>query len=587
MQVGLRTNYTYRPKVQPRVNRKNRVSNYVLSKLRVVLFSLVMGLSGCFVTYNNTSFENGSSKYAKIINKLKRKIQYEPDSRRIKKYRLKLGSTYLGRADYDKALAVYKTILAKYPGEHGVQYRVAFIYYKQRKYQKAFDNLIVLEKSSAKFRNRLDLQIALAEFNIKLGRYEKAIKRFNLLRGLAARGMVPGTYGDYANLKIGEIYFMQKKYNQALKAFSTVKIRRYRRMSHYFLAEIYLMRKDYVKANQMFVNFVVKLRHKNHGKALNALYRIGQIYAAAYPNNPRMLERAYRILGVYAPELKHLIPYLNEFFKNKPSALKKIHSYDDQGKVRTFVFSRDGRLQNIIPGPVKVIGKDLLARYPNGVKLIFRNFSKTLWKNFHILKCLHDLPGFFKGLKTIEIMDEIMPGAKGDYNARLKAIRLFSDSGLETMAHELFHHWDISMPGGPNDPSKVFYGISWRTRKKCFAIPIILPSFCKVKVVRVDDKNDFLGFGMDNVLEDIAHFGESYYTYGKKVRVYVRKQMKRGNFEPAAKYLFIKHMTPVNGREFGRGLKLNAREVKRKLARWLRRHPGSVKEYTIKTIRRF
>ena len=165
--------------------------------------------------------------------------------------------------------------------------------------------------------------------------------------------------------------------------------------------------------------------------------------------------------------------------------------------------------------------------------------------------------------------------ALGDYQANSEIITLSVDGiTQETLVHELVHHWDMSATQAEwfsgnlreTDLSSIYRGISWNSQQDTRL---------------TDDQNDFRGgtqrgcsermaqtcqngpldsdfdimrqyhpYGMENPREDMATFGADYYNSGWPLRMYVRDQMRAGNFEPAAKYLFIRYFLYL-GQEYG------------------------------------
>ena len=66
------------------------------------------------------------------------------------------------------------------------------------------------------------------------------------------------------------------------------------------------------------------------------------------------------------------------------------------------------------------------------------------------------------------------------------------------------------------------------------------------------DRKDFeMEYGLCNPEEDLATMVDAYVTEGSSLRRRIRAQMDDGNFELAAKYLFVRFIMPFAGREYG------------------------------------
>jgi tetratricopeptide (TPR) repeat protein len=567
-----------------------RILNFLVSKTAFILFPIAMALAGCHISFSIFPFKRGPSRYEKRIKALKDKIRNNPLSKQVTKSRLELAKIFIKSNKLDDAFSICYSILLSNPHQVEARFYVGAIHFSRQNYRTALKNLKLIETNSSRKIDGVVVRGMIARSYEKLGNYQKAIEKYQALAGYKSCNKRCRAKVYY---RIGKIYFKQKNYRKAMHAFRQGKDNYYRYRSDYFLGEIYFLKKDYINALAMYRRVLDRFKYEYSGATLNTLYRMGDILQRMNllkMRNPHRPSRIFRLAAKWFPKIKPLLSYVADYFDHHSKNLERTYSYADSkflfetirvgGKIRTFVFSRGGQLLNVIPAAVKVRSKDLLVRYPNGIKVVFEGFSGTLIKNLYLLKCMHDLPAFFKGLKLIEIKNRKGRYKKADYNFRMKRIRLFLESDLETLAHELFHHWDMAITNGKKDPSRIFYKISWQMRGRCY------PFICKLSIsAKERDGRDFLGVGTKNHLEDIAWFGGIYYAYGTKLRKYVRNQTAKGNFEPAAKYLFIKHWTPMKGREFGHGPGLSAREVKIKLARWLKRHPGSVNAYTIKLIR--
>jgi hypothetical protein len=180
--------------------------------------------------------------------------------------------------------------------------------------------------------------------------------------------------------------------------------------------------------------------------------------------------------------------------------------------------------------------------------------------------------------------------------------------------HEIGHNWDMSnstQEFSENDPSYLFYRISWRTMSPqsmgsrvidaCYqdglSAQCVLNNRGSSYWGGRDDQNlvDFSRpYGMTDGYEDLATANEDYVSNtGNLSRESVREQMAKGNFNPAAKYLFLKYIRSFDPRD-GRCIEYNLSKssspislnsVKKQLQEWLTAHPGSVSTNTIAVIR--
>ncbi|MEA3492777.1 MAG: hypothetical protein U9R38_00105 [Candidatus Margulisiibacteriota bacterium] len=205
----------------------------------------------------------------------------------------------------------------------------------------------------------------------------------------------------------------------------------------------------------------------------------------------------------------------------------------------------------------------------------------------------------FDGLKIVDFDWSIKRlRASGTYH--LGRINLAVEDS-DTAIHEIGHHWDIGVERGNDgkdqssgDRSLIFYKISWDAWDKVSCSDERKPCG-KWKRKPKAEKEDFArNYGMSDGFEDKATSKVSY-VEGKNrlARPEVRKQMKKGNFEPAVKYLFnkyIEHFDPTDGLCFEYNITkknppLSMAEVKMNLRAWLIKHPDSVAQSTLTAIK--
>jgi hypothetical protein len=211
-------------------------------------------------------------------------------------------------------------------------------------------------------------------------------------------------------------------------------------------------------------------------------------------------------------------------------------------------------------------------------------------------------------LTEINFNQPLEDNTDGRYSALLKRIELKS-SHSNTAVHELAHHWDMTVARGEDgwdrsetDPSMIFYRISWRLTKdpnnnhKCSAYLRPAKIRCQKWIYRHPfSPEDFARpYGTTNIKEDSATSAESYVEgTGDLSREKVRQAMHRGNFEPAAKYLFNKYVRSFDQKdglcfEYGIGPNdspLTLTEVKKAAKNRLKKHPNSIAKTTLTAIK--
>jgi hypothetical protein len=87
--------------------------------------------------------------------------------------------------------------------------------------------------------------------------------------------------------------------------------------------------------------------------------------------------------------------------------------------------------------------------------------------------------------------------------------------------------------------------------------------------------------------EDMPNLSTYYFGKAAWLRKQARKQMKKGDFDLAAKYLFIRYLTPFDGREYdlsSRNPSLGFEEVERAIARVRSTHPERIDQLTVDII---
>lgn len=284
---------------------------------------------------------------------------------------------------------------------------------------------------------------------------------------------------------------------------------------------------------------------------------------------------------------------LKTIYKSKEVTIKRFEGTEGL----SLVFFKDKLFPEIIPGKAKIITarsgiKIYVPKFYGKFKVVYQKPKQTVPKyNDALLKAYRISPNeLFEGFKNMVFTNADSEFA-GEYGGNDIAIHKSSDP-LGTIIHELVHHWDLTVALGTDgkdlgfgDLSKIYYDISWTPEK--IKREIWGGDYGKVKMDRHDfDKEDFAReYGLCNREEDLATMAAQYVTKASQLRKRIRKQIQEGNFELAAKYIFVRYLMPFRGREYGiKDDSLGFEEVGQKLRAWLKEHPGTVNASSIKTL---
>ena len=139
----------------------------------------------------------------------------------------------------------------------------------------------------------------------------------------------------------------------------------------------------------------------------------------------------------------------------------------------SLVYVDKSQIPEIIPGKARVrYGSLVVPKYDGRYRVVFRRPRVTLLKNNDaLLETFRILPsGMFENLDMFNFTGKKY-SREGVY---LLCDEIHVHQGKDkvgTIVHELGHHWDLSISvdnngdqGGPGDPSKIFYRISWARR---------------------------------------------------------------------------------------------------------------------------
>jgi tetratricopeptide (TPR) repeat protein len=249
---------------------------------------------------------------------------------------------------------------------------------------------------------------------------------------------------------------------------------------------------------------------------------------------------------------------------------------DNSGQTGDLLFLH-GRPVTYIPGNVKSFTWGLAADYADGIRAEFPDPAVTLSGNNALRLALDYLPaGFFRDA-TIVMSDHSSFSAKlifvdgrpqtpaeivnGEYTYQ-PAVTLYPVSryNVSTLRHELAHFFDLARAGQWRDPFNPLFlfrkinfqqaggELIFRERSRPdFSVPKPLANKSLMSI------------------EDFAYLSDNYME--DQYCNLAWKEMARGNFRPAAKYLFMRFLTPFAGLEYGDSPILGFEEVEAELAR--------------------
>lgn len=157
---------------------------------------------------------------------------------------------------------------------------------------------------------------------------------------------------------------------------------------------------------------------------------------------------------------------------------------------------------------------------------------------------------FYKDLKKISFVDSLPLDRIGQYAQGTNKIDI--DKGerdAEVCMHELAHLWD----NFESNLELSFKKISWSN--DCLR--------------RDASPEDFASnYGRTNKDEDFAEIFQNYVVKARTTREIIRKQLSAGKIKLAAKYIYIKYLTPFKGKEYQTELDqpLSIQEVSQSIA---------------------
>ena len=213
----------------------------------------------------------------------------------------------------------------------------------------------------------------------------------------------------------------------------------------------------------------------------------------------------------------------------------------------SFVYSPEGDILAEIPGRLRemedgeVVVLDLMGR----IKIKLEEPSMEVVSS--ILALIKMLPADFLtdvGFQGMAADENRLAGGSYEKSGQSVSYRYLT---WNVIVHELAHHWGMTIAP---EKSAVFDRISWvGVDPERYLYGSV---YFAIVPGRLDfDRNDFVReYSLYNPHEDFATTVEEYVCDGPWFRKWVRREMVDGNFEPAAKYLFVKHVMPFQGKEY-------------------------------------
>ncbi|MFA4967566.1 MAG: tetratricopeptide repeat protein [Candidatus Margulisiibacteriota bacterium] len=253
-----------------------------------------------------------------------------------------------------------------------------------------------------------------------------------------------------------------------------------------------------------------------------------------------------------------------------------IYTIKETGEKYTLVLLHD-LPATYIKGTVNLGNWVLHAEYDDGFEVEFNPPEMTLHENNLILSAMKKIPpGFFERAKIV-ISNFYHPAAAGTYSEETQSVELFPEGrSITTLQHELVHYYDLGLTGNwfdPFDLSVLFRRINFYQIGRNFRV--VSNDFRDFTIKYLSISHPF-----DRPQEEFTYFAGDQYLPGR--RLYVKTQMEAGNYEPALKYLFMRYLTPFDGREYEVGdnnSSLGFEEVRDKLNRRQLNAPNSAYTY--------
>ena len=230
----------------------------------------------------------------------------------------------------DNRVELLEDYLKRYPDSrhtNRVKSMIASVYFDEGKLEEAIDIYGQCNLDNLADKERDESVCKMATAYLKLGNVQEAKIWFNLLKDMSK------THASDAVFNLGYIDYTEKKYDEALDAFMSLKNDKvYASLIPYYIGEIYLLRGDNAKAEEVSTAYLANFSgHKDEAEMLRIQgeSRYGQEnYLGASASLKSYVERtsAPQRKALYKLGMSH---YHTEAFTDAVSSLGKVTSVDD------------------------------------------------------------------------------------------------------------------------------------------------------------------------------------------------------------------------------------------------------------------
>ena len=427
--------------------------------------------------------------------------------------------------------------------------------------------------------NRIDLEFYLAALYQGLNDPQKALE---IYQDIANRN--PGaSEANGAWRAIGGVFEKQHKFLEAAGAFAECTDSSYLLTAAYFYIRYgNTGRGDFERAKEVLLKIV---REKERRFSPDNIFDAKSLLAVL--ENPEL-----------RPELESLYVSDIEVFRFKGTNTHLVYNGEDLNVLIGKVEVKPGtefRGGYVADPPGLALG----WIYKPGTIITFLNAPETISRKAEVLEIFDLLPnGFFANLKYIIISsrpdpNKVAGGHVGGRYLGAGVVILFPTlvpdeyGGFQALIgsganiHEVIHHWDLGITDQSPDPSDIYYSISWIRSEDGFRI-------------LTNDPGEFFVSGAkrehptSNPKEDFACAATAYVMTPVDFRRTVRENLAMGKLELAVKYLFIKYVTPFDGKEYEVSQNspgMDFEEVEYRLNEVLRENPARVRGSTLRALR--
>jgi tetratricopeptide (TPR) repeat protein len=269
--------------------------------------------------------------------------------------------------------------------------------------------------------------------------------------------------------------------------------------------------------------------------------------------------------------------------------VSEVYENQETGERAALIFLH-GFPVTYVPGKVRMEHGRLRAEYNNGLLVEFEDVALSLAENNLLLHSQNEVPpAMVNGVLAVFPAYDITL-ASGSFSLR-PAVKIYFPFGtsLETFVHEAFHYYDLAATGrwpDPFDLSNLYCRISYYQIGKDHWLRKADPKDFSVwhgRYCACQHTSEL--YNLD--YEDITNLSEEFLT-GKVLRQRIRLQLTGGRANLAAKYLFMRFLTPFGGREYKTDTKspsFGFAEAKKAQTDWSAGHPGLADKRTAEIIK--